>query len=147
VKRSGIGFRSFVSGETVILAFTDWVSTGTYMSELRLEPVDETVERILEFTSFQRDLLFVIAGSERASGQEVKAELEDSTGESILPGQLYPNLDELHEAGLLRKSNRDGRTNDYALTECGREVLAELCRWQCAHAHTEEFSDVQVTEY
>lgn len=103
------------------------------MSDASLEPADVDAHLILEFTSFQRDLLFVVAGCDAPSGQEVKAELEDASGESILPGQLYPNLDELHEAGLLRKEDRDGRTNNYSLTDRGREVLAELCRWQCAH--------------
>lgn len=100
------------------------------MSDTGLDAVDEDSTRLLALTSFQRDLLFVVAGRGGASGQEVKAELEDATGESILPGQLYPNLDDLEAAGLVRKADRDGRTNDYSVTDAGRRVLAELVRWQ-----------------
>lgn len=101
------------------------------MSDAGLDAADADEQRLLELTSFQRDLLFVVAGRGPSSGQEVKDELESSTGESILPGQLYPNLDDLREADLVRKEDRDGRTNDYSITERGRRVLAELVRWQC----------------
>jgi DNA-binding PadR family transcriptional regulator len=100
------------------------------MSDAGLDAADADERRLLELTSFQRDLLFVAAGCGPASGQELKAELEDSTGESVLPGQLYPNLDDLREDGLVRKEDRDGRTNDYSVTERGRRVLAGLVCWQ-----------------
>lgn len=103
------------------------------MSDASYDSADGDGRQLLELTSFQRDLLFVVAGRAGASGQEVKAELEDTTGESILPGQLYPNLDDLQAADLVRQEDRDGRTNDYSATEQGRVVLAELVRWQCEH--------------
>lgn len=91
---------------------------------------DAHEQRLLDLTSFQRDLLFVAADCGPASGQELKDELEDSTGESVLPGQLYPNLDDLRDADLVRKEERNGRTNDYSVTEDGRRVLSVLVRWQ-----------------
>lgn len=103
------------------------------MSDASADGAPIEPDRMPELSSFQRDLLFVLAGSDAPSGQEVKAELEDSTDESILPGQLYPNLDELHDRGLVRKEDRDGRTNQYVITEQGRQVLAEVCRWQHSH--------------
>jgi hypothetical protein len=36
-----------------------------------------------ELTSFQRDLLYVIAGLSNPSGQEIKTELQDVIGEII----------------------------------------------------------------
>lgn len=103
------------------------------MSDARFETSELDAHRVQDLTSFQRDLLFVVAGCGAPSGQEVKGELEESTEDTILPGQLYPNLDELAEAGLVTKGNRDGRTNNYTLTERGRRVLTALVRWQCSH--------------
>ena len=51
---------------------------------------------LFDLTSFQRDLLYVIAGAERPSGQEIKTELQVSM-EEITHGRLYPNLDTLVE--------------------------------------------------
>lgn len=103
------------------------------MSEAGFETADFDVDRGQDLTSFQRDLLFVVAGSGAPSGQEVKAELEEATDDTVLPGQLYPNLDELTDAGLVSKGDRDGRTNNYTLTDRGREHLAALVRWQCSY--------------
>lgn len=102
------------------------------MSDAGFESSDRDAHWVQDLTSFQRDLLFVVAGRGAPSGQEVKEELEESTGETVLPGQLYPNLDELEEASLVSKGDRDGRTNNYTLTDRGHEVLAELVRWQCS---------------
>ncbi|WP_418771533.1 PadR family transcriptional regulator [Halobacterium yunchengense] len=101
------------------------------MRDAGLPSADVDEQLLLDLTSFQRDLLFVVAGRGAASGQELKAELEEATGETVLPGQLYPNLDELQRNGLVRKEVRDGRTNDYSATERGRGVLSALVRWQC----------------
>lgn len=97
------------------------------------ETPDIEAEEMHTLTSFQRDLLFAVAGCDGPSGLDVKSELEGKTDETILPGQLYPNLDELHEDGLLRKEDQDGRTNQYELTDDGRSVLEEICEWQAAY--------------
>lgn len=94
---------------------------------------DVEAEHMHDLTSFQRDLLFAVAGCDTPSGLDIKSELESKTDDSILPGQLYPNLDDLHDAGLLEKEDQDGRTNQYELTDHGRSVLEEICRWQAAY--------------
>lgn len=104
----------------------------------RTDTPDVEADRMHELTSFQRDLLFVIAGCDNPSGLTLKAELEETTQKSILPGQLYPNLDELADADLLQKGEQDGRTNKYTLTEEGQKVLNEIYRWQTAHVSPEE---------
>ena len=87
-------------------------------------------DAIRELSSFQRDVLFVVAGAESPSGQEIKRELEATTMEMVLPGQLYPNLADLADRDLVEKHAKDGRTSAYELTEDGSTVLGELCRWQ-----------------
>ena len=84
---------------------------------------------LFDLTSFQRDLLYVISGAEKPSGQEVKTELQSSMGE-ITHGRLYPNLDTLVEQGYLEKGESDRRTNYYELTEKGSDGLRRRREWE-----------------
>ena len=84
---------------------------------------------MFELTGFQRDLLYVIAGSDRPSGQEIKSEISERVGE-VKHGRLYPNLDTLVEQNLVNKGQHDRRTNFYELSERGREVLEGRRQWE-----------------
>ncbi|KPN29162.1 transcriptional regulator, acidobacterial, PadR-family [Halolamina pelagica] len=88
------------------------------------------VVSVHELTGFQRDLLYVIAGSDHPTGQIVREELERSTGREITHGRLYPNLDALVEAGLVEKGARNRRSNFYELTDDGKEALQLRRRWE-----------------
>ena len=83
-----------------------------------------------ELTAFQRDVLYVIAGSDEPHGLAIKNLLKNYYGEDINHGQLYPNLDELTEEGLLKKGQKDNRTNWYKLTELGLETLQNRRSWE-----------------
>jgi len=75
-------------------------------------------------TLFQQNILYVLAESNGADyGLGVKRSLETLYGEDINQGRLYPALDQLVERGLLQKSARDLRTNEYALTAAARKTL------------------------
>lgn len=79
-------------------------------------------------TAFQYDLLAAINAVGTAKGLRVKAELEDTHekyGGEVNHGRLYPNLDKLVQGGLVDKSTRDKRTNDYTLTDAGHAALRE----------------------
>lgn len=89
-----------------------------------------------DLTGFQRDLMFAIAGLEAPNGVEVRQELEKYYGTEVRHGRLYPNLDHLVEAGLVHKGHKNRRTNEYSLTEDGREVLSARISWQSAHTTT-----------
>ena len=84
---------------------------------------------VFELTGFQRDILTVIAGLEKPSGQTVKEEIEKEIDE-VNHGRLYPNLDALVENGLVEKGQLDRRTNYYALSETGREALENRRQWE-----------------
>jgi DNA-binding PadR family transcriptional regulator len=84
---------------------------------------------LFELTSFQRDLLYVIAGLSNPSGQEIKSELQEVVGE-ITHGRLYPNLDTLVNKGYVGKGQRDRRTNVYEITEKGIESLRARREWE-----------------
>lgn len=83
-----------------------------------------------ELTGFQRDLLYVIAGLDEPHGLGVKEELEHYYGTEINPGRLYPNLDALVDAGLVRKGTRDRRTNTYEITPDGADHIEARQEWK-----------------
>lgn len=86
-----------------------------------------------ELTGFQRDLLVVVAGLDRPSGQEIKTELEGYYGREINHGRLYPNLDAVVAGDYVDKGQRNRRTNYYELTESGDVLLRKRRRWENRH--------------
>ncbi|MFC7070595.1 helix-turn-helix transcriptional regulator [Halobaculum lipolyticum] len=88
-----------------------------------------TVERLAwnDIRAFQGDLLLAIARLEREGatvyGLAIKRNLERTYSEEINHGRLYPALDDLVEKDLIEKTQLDGRTNEYCLTETGYDLL------------------------
>lgn len=83
-----------------------------------------------DLTGFQRDLLYVIAGSDEPHGLAVKEELEDYYEKEIHHGRLYPNLDTLVERGLIEKGQKDRRTNIYSVTSRGEREIKARREWE-----------------
>jgi PadR family transcriptional regulator, regulatory protein PadR len=83
-----------------------------------------------EITGFQRDLLYVIAGADHPSGQDVKDEVESYYANEINHGRLYPNLDTLVNKDLVEKGELDRRTNYYALSNEGDEAIQRRREWE-----------------
>jgi DNA-binding PadR family transcriptional regulator len=83
-----------------------------------------------DLTGFQRDLLYVIAGSEKPHGLAIKDELEKYYEKEIHHGRLYPNLDTLVDKGLVEKGDKDRRTNFYTLTRRGRREIEDRREWE-----------------
>ena len=83
-----------------------------------------------DLTGFQRDLLYVIAGADEPSGQEVKDEVEKYYNSEINHGRLYPNLDTLVNKELVEKGQLDRRTNYYAISDDGLEAIEERREWE-----------------
>lgn len=83
-----------------------------------------------DLTGFQRDLLYVIAGAEQPSGQDVKEEIEQYYSSEINHGRLYPNLDTLVNKELVEKGQLDRRTNYYGITESGEQTIVERREWE-----------------
>jgi len=83
-----------------------------------------------DLTGFQRDLLYVIAGLEDPYGLAIKDELEDYYEKEVHHGQLYPNLDTLVEKGLVEKSQRDQRTNEYTTTRRATREIEARIEWE-----------------
>ncbi len=82
-----------------------------------------------QLTGFQRDLLYVIAGMDRPSGQQILDDINDYIDQPVTHGRLYPNLDTLVDRELVEKGQLDRRTNYYALTPRGRRVLEQRQEW------------------
>jgi DNA-binding PadR family transcriptional regulator len=82
-------------------------------------------------TAFQRDLLYVIMGSDKPSGQEIRRRLENDTSiAKVNNGRLYLNLDSLVDSGLVEKGDRDQSTNYYDLTDAGRDTIENRREWE-----------------
>ena len=84
---------------------------------------------MFDLTGFQRDLLYIIAGLDQPSGQQIRREIEAFVGE-VTHGRLYPNLDTLVERQLIEKGQQDRRTNYYEITSKGREYLVRRRSWE-----------------
>ncbi|ELY54196.1 PadR family transcriptional regulator [Natronococcus jeotgali] len=83
-----------------------------------------------DLTGFQRDLLYVIAGADQPSGQDIKDEVESYYSSDINHGRLYPNLDTLVNKGFVEKGELDRRTNYYAITDEGNTAIQERREWE-----------------
>jgi len=83
-----------------------------------------------DLTGFQRDLMYVIAGLDDPHGLAIKEELEKYYEKEIHHGRLYPNLDTLVEKGLVEKSQKDRRTNEYAMTRRGNREIEARTEWE-----------------
>lgn len=89
-----------------------------------------------ELTAFQKNILRVLAEKPRY-GLAIKRELEAYYDDEVNHGRLYPNLDDLVEAGFVEKSALDKRTNEYGLTEEGLEAVQDDLRWSLEHFLTD----------
>jgi DNA-binding PadR family transcriptional regulator len=89
-----------------------------------------------DLTGFQRDLLYVIVGGQEPHGLAIKEELENYYEKEIHHGRLYPNLDTLVEKGLIKKGERDRRTNIYTLTNRGSREIDARRAWEAQYMTT-----------
>ncbi|MDS0280332.1 PadR family transcriptional regulator [Halomicroarcula sp. S1AR25-4] len=78
-----------------------------------------------ELTRFQWEILYLLAREDGQSeyGLGIKRALEAYYGEEVNHGRLYPNLDQLVDAGYLKKRSLDKRTNLYELTDEGKQLI------------------------
>jgi DNA-binding PadR family transcriptional regulator len=91
-----------------------------------------------DLTAFQRDILYVLAGSEDAYGLAIKQELEGYYEGDVNHGRLYPNLDDLVERGYVEKGQIDRRTNSYNLTDAGEAVIERRREWESRYLPEDE---------
>lgn len=96
------------------------------MSEQTIERPRRTVAA--ELSKFQEVTLLILS-EEARYGLAIKRELETYYDDDVNHGRLYPNLDALVELGLVEKSELDRRTNEYAITDTGRDVLLAQIEW------------------
>ncbi|OIB55779.1 helix-turn-helix transcriptional regulator [Natrialba sp. SSL1] len=85
-------------------------------------------------SGFQRDLLYVVAGKHRPSGQDIKDGIESYYETEINHGRLYPNLDALVDKELVEKGQVDRRTNYYELTARGERTITSRQQWESKQA-------------
>ena len=103
------------------------------MSEAQINTSDGRTAR--DLTAFQNNILTILA-TEPMYGLAIKRELEAYYDSEVNHGRLYPNLDELVEDGFIEKSELDKRTNQYALTDEGYEVVLDQLDWTLSNVVT-----------
>lgn len=81
-------------------------------------------------TGFQRDILYVVAGSDEPNGLAIKDHLEEYYETTVDRGQLYPNIDAVAEKGFIEKDQKETRRNAYALTAKGRREIKARREWE-----------------
>ena len=111
------------------------------MSEARSVP--EATATAHDLTAFQQNILTILA-EEPMYGLAVKRELEAYYGSEVNHGRLYPNLDDLVDDGLIEKSELDKRTNQYALTDGGHDVVLGQLEWVLDRFVTDETRAAEV---
>ena len=88
-------------------------------------------------SGLRRDVCIAVVGLDRPTGQEIKAELEQTQERTIQEGQLYRNLNVLVDRGLVEKHPGTGRTNTYRNTDDGDAAARELHDWRLDHTAIE----------
>ena len=83
-----------------------------------------------DLTSFQQDLLTLLAGLDEPSGQDVKTAIETAHDTNVTHSRIYPNLDTLADEGFVEKRSVSRRTNAYPITESGEEALLADLEWR-----------------
>jgi len=116
------------AGETRLL-LRKVISTGIFLCGMsEAQSVSEAATTAHDLTAFQQNILVILAEEPRY-GLAVKRELESYYGSEVNHGRLYPNLDDLVDQGYIEKSELDKRTNQYALTEAGHDVVLGQLEW------------------
>lgn len=83
-----------------------------------------------QLTAFQRDILYTVGKLDNPHGLAIKYELEEYYSSEVNHGRLYPNLDQLAEQGLVDKSQKDKRTNEYQLTKQADKAIKRRRAWE-----------------
>jgi len=91
-----------------------------------------------EITGFRRDILYTLLGTDEPSGAEINEMLEDHYSGTVYHGRLYDNLDTLIERDFVVKSQIDGRTNSYKLTDKGERAILDHHNWQAGFVDESE---------
>ena len=89
-----------------------------------------------DLTGFQRDVLYVVAGSDDPNGLGIKRALESYYEQEIHHSRLYPNLDALASKGLVEKGIQSRRSNVYVLTQRGYREITARHEWERNHIET-----------
>ncbi|MCG1006778.1 PadR family transcriptional regulator [Halorubrum lacusprofundi] len=107
------------------------------MSEAQSVTDESTTQTASDLTAFQQNILAILS-EEAMYGLAIKRELESYYDSEVNHGQLYPNLDDLVEDGLVEKSELDKRTNQYELTEAGHDAVLGQLEWVLDRFVTDE---------
>lgn len=87
---------------------------------------------MIDLSSFQRDCLYVIAGSPDPDYDAIQEALEEYYQSEVIDARLNPNLEELVAEGYLERTGTKG-SERYALSETAASALEERRAWEESH--------------
>lgn len=108
------------------------------------QPKKTSAQAWSNLTAFKQDMIVATmrrggtpdaAESTLPHGLAIKSELEVMRGTEISHARLYPNLDDLADAGMVEKGTRDKRTNTYSVTTVAVDVF---------HAWLSDYAGIEV---
>jgi len=116
----------YVSGDKLVRVSTDGGAVVDQLTDADGHPLSLHGD---DLTRFQLDLLYALAASPGTHGLGLHDRLEADYETAVNHSRLYQNLNSLVEQGLVTKTSRDGRTNEYRLSGRGERVVrADLQR-------------------
>lgn len=83
-----------------------------------------------DLNAFQRDCLYMISGMDSPSGIEVRQKINEYYNKDVATSSVYPVLDDLNTMGLIKKSRKTQRTNQYTITARGEREIEEREEWE-----------------
>ncbi|ELZ95027.1 DNA binding domain-containing protein [Haloferax mucosum ATCC BAA-1512] len=135
------------------LKFTKWNPGASSPLRWKIERVAEDSSeravadggvRWIDLSEFQQQLVKAIVELENDGdvpyGLAIKEVLNERYGKEVGHGQLYPNLDDLVEVGVVEKGALDRRTNSYESTTIARQIVAGEAE------HMAHLAGLEVTE-
>jgi DNA-binding PadR family transcriptional regulator len=92
-------------------------------------------------TSYQRDLLFIVAKNDGAKGKVVVEAMKEYYEGDVTTGTVYKHLDKLADKRMLIKM-KEGRSRKYSLSKVGIRELRARQNWNTACLERHDSFDV-----
>jgi len=119
------------------------MTESTTAGEARTDGDEPPNQKLADLSKFQLRILAVLAADGGApKGLAIKERLKEYYDAEVNHGQLYPNLDDLVNAGLVEKGTKDRRTNAYGISDTGRDALQTEVAWLVARTPSIEEGDM-----
>lgn len=117
-------------GSYTVYSIDDEESFVVDVDKIEEEVEYEHTPTLTNMSSFNINVLFIIAELGEPSGAEILERIKHISDVDANHGRLYPNLDQLSDQGYIVKGSRSRRTNYYTLTDKAINEMNSHVSWQ-----------------